>query len=86
MHDTNRDRIRQYLVQNLLDGDPRGLDDDTDLVAAGLLDSLATLKLVQFLEQEFDTKLDLSRINPASLRTVSALADLVGGSAVGEDE
>lgn len=86
MQDGNRDRIRHYLVQTLLNGDARGLDDDTDLIAAGLLDSLTTVKLVQFLEQEFGTKLDLSRITPASLRTVSALADLVGRSAVREDE
>ena len=86
MNDENRDRIRQYLVETHLDGDPRGLEDDTDLFAAGLLDSLATVKLVRFLEQEFDRKLDTSRITAASLRSVTAIAELIGSSAVGEDE
>ena len=86
MHDENRDRIRRYLVETFLDGDPRGLEDDTDLIATGLLDSLSTVKLVQFLEQEFDRELDPSRITAASLRNVTAIADLIGSSAVAEDE
>ena len=86
MHDEIATRIRQYLVETVLDGDPRGLEDDTDIIAAGMLDSLSTVKLVQFLEQEFDRKLDPSRITAASLRSVTAIADLIGSSAVAEDE
>ena len=86
MRAETRDRIRQYLVETILSGDPRGLDDHTDLIATGLLDSFAIIELVRFLEREFDRKLDPSHIDAESLRNVTVIADLVCGSTVGEDE
>jgi acyl carrier protein len=69
--------IRKYIVESWLNGDERGLKDDTDLQEAGLLDSLTTLALVAFLEESFKVQLDPGDINAETFRTVNAIAALV---------
>jgi acyl carrier protein len=70
--------VREYIVGNWLNGDDRGLSDDTDLQEAGLLDSLTTLALVAFLEESFKIQLDPADINAETFRTVDAIVVLVG--------
>lgn len=49
-----RDAVRGYILENFLEGeDPSALANDTPLLSTGILDSIATLKLVTFLEEEF---------------------------------
>ena len=69
--------IRSYIVQTWLNGDERGLDDETDLQESGLLDSLTTLSLIAFLEGAFKVQLDPSDINAETFRTLNAIALLV---------
>jgi acyl carrier protein len=69
--------IRKYIVESWLNGDERGLQDDTDLQEAGLLDSLTTLALVAFLEESFKVQLDPADINAETFRTVDAIGALV---------
>lgn len=46
--------VREFILKEFLPGeDPEELANDTPLIADGILDSLATLKLVDFLEERF---------------------------------
>jgi len=48
------DEIRRFIVRRYLPGEsPSNLLDDTPLRSTGILDSLATLGLISFLEQEY---------------------------------
>jgi acyl carrier protein len=48
------DAIRQFIVRKYLPGeDPANLLDGTPLRSTGILDSLATLGLIAFLEEEY---------------------------------
>jgi acyl carrier protein len=67
---------RDYIVGNWLNGDHRGLKDDTNLQEAGLLDSITTLALVSFLEQQFAIQLDPGDVNAESFRTVDTIVAL----------
>ena len=50
-----RDAVRSYILENFLEGeDPSALANDTPLLSTGILDSIATLKLVTFLEEQFE--------------------------------
>jgi methoxymalonate biosynthesis acyl carrier protein len=69
--------IREYIVSSWLNGDHRGLKDDTDLQESGLLDSLTTLSLVSFLEESFKIQLDPGDINAEAFRTLDAVSALV---------
>ena len=46
--------LREYILQEFLPGeDPSNLQDATPLIASGILDSLATMRLVGFLEEAY---------------------------------
>ena len=72
-----REGVRDYVVRNLLSGDARGFTDETDLQESRLLDSFATLELIQFLETTYGIQLGADQIRPGSFRNVSAIAQLV---------
>src|SRR3989344_6992020 len=53
MEEIGRD-VKEFILREFLQGeDPDALTDSTPLITGGILDSLATLKLVAFLEERF---------------------------------
>ena len=50
---------------------------DTDLIAAGALDSLAVMELVAFLTDRFRIKIAAAEVTPVNLRSVETLAAFV---------
>jgi acyl carrier protein len=49
-----RETIREFVLTKYLPGEsPENLQDDTPLRTSGILDSLATLTLISFLEERF---------------------------------
>ncbi len=50
---------------------------ETDLVAAGLLDSLAILDLLVHLEQKYAIRISLEDLDLESFRSVSRMAQLI---------
>ena len=70
--------LREYILENLLPGeDPANLTDDTELKESGILDSMSTLKLVTFLEEQYKVEFEADDLEPANLSSVSALERLV---------
>ena len=60
MQDDPKDVIRQFILSTYLPGESRdNLRDDTPLQTSGILDSLATLQLVSFVEKHFNIELDI---------------------------
>ena len=56
-----KDTIRAFILLHYLPGDTaESLRDDTPLQTSGILDSLATLAVVSFVERQFDVELDFS--------------------------
>ena len=55
-----KEAIRQFIVTNHLPGEsPDNLKDDTPLQTSGILDSLATMGLITFLESQYGIELDV---------------------------
>ena len=76
IHDT----VKKYILAEFLPGeDPDELADDTPLMTTGILDSLATLKLVAFLEKEFDITVEAHEADVENLNTLDLICNLVGG-------
>jgi acyl carrier protein len=70
--------VKQFILKEFLPGeDPANLTDSVDLVHQGIVDSLATLKLVGFLEQHFGIELQADDANPDNLQTLPDIAALV---------
>jgi acyl carrier protein len=49
----------------------------TNIVEEGLIDSMAILTLVQFLEQEYGVHIDFEDINPDNFRDVHVIAKFI---------
>jgi acyl carrier protein len=65
-------------LSEFLEGeDPSELTKSTPLISTGILDSMATLKLVLFLESEFSISIDPQEVTAEYLDTIEKMAGLV---------
>ena len=70
--------IKDYILEEFLPGTKPGeLTDSTPLITGAILDSLATLNLVSFLEERFGIEVQAHEVNVDNLNTVSDIAKLV---------
>ena len=70
--------IKGYILEEFLPGEnPAELTDSTPLITGGILDSLATIKLVAFLEERFQIEIQAHETMVDYLNTVSDIAKLV---------
>ena len=71
------DTLRQFIVGEFLPGEnPGALLETTPLYDTGILDSIATLKLVAFVEEQFGITVEAHEAS-ARFDTVGGIADLV---------
>jgi acyl carrier protein len=70
--------IKDYILKEFLPGEnPAELTDSTPLITGGILDSLATIKLVVFLEQQFQIQIQAHETMADYLDTIADIAQLV---------
>jgi acyl carrier protein len=70
--------IREYILSEFLPGeDPAALTDTTPLITTGILDSLATLNLISFLEKQHQIVIEPYEADAQHLNTVEAISKLV---------
>lgn len=70
--------VKSYILKEFLPGEnPDELTDYTALVTGGILDSLATLKLVAFIEERYKIELQAHEVDVEHLNTISDLVKLI---------
>ena len=73
-----RSTVKQYILRQFLPGeDPDELTDTTPLITGGILDSISTIKLVSFLEEEFGVTFQAHEMHADYLDTISEIANTV---------
>jgi acyl carrier protein len=76
--DEIRDTVREYLLTEFLPGeDPSALTDTTPLISGGILDSIASVKLVSFLEERFGVRFEAHEVSVDYLDTIDLVVDTV---------
>jgi acyl carrier protein len=76
MDDTTK--IKTFIVEEFMPDVPvEELESDYDLLEGGVVDSLGLLKVVAWLETEFDIGVDDAELGPESFRTVDAIKAFV---------
>ena len=71
------DRIRSFIVDELLHGDSRArLGDDDSLLELGILDSLGLQRMLAFLEREYHVTFRDEEITPDHFESIGAIAAL----------
>lgn len=69
---------RAWILLEFLPGElPDTLDESTPLITSGILDSIGTVRLVSFLEEQFGVQLDAHEIGVDHLNTLTQIAQLV---------
>jgi acyl carrier protein len=72
------DAVRDFILREFLPGeDPQKLTATTPLMSSGILDSIATLKLVMFIEQAFNVTIEPHESDQEHLNTLEAICGLV---------
>ena len=70
--------VKQYILEEFLPGeDPKELNEQTPLIKGGILDSIATIKMVIFLEECFTIELSPGEVTFDNLNTIADIARLV---------
>jgi acyl carrier protein len=76
--DNTRQILKEYILNEFLYGEnPEDLAQDTPLITGGILDSISTLQLVQFIEQSFGVKLEAYEAGVDYLNTIDDIAKLI---------
>lgn len=70
--------IKTYVLEEFLPGeDPSELTESTPLNSTGILDSIATLSLVSFLEQRFSIQIEPHELDGDSFDNIANIEQLV---------
>jgi acyl carrier protein len=70
--------VKSFVLEAFLPGeDPDELQRETELVSSGVLDSVATLRLVTFLEERFGIQIEPHEADEEHLNTLASIAELV---------
>jgi acyl carrier protein len=75
------DRIRNFILTEIMFGDSgTALEDDTPLLK-GVLDSLALMQLISFIEQEFDIEVDDEEVTANNFMNVADIEKFISQKA-----
>jgi acyl carrier protein len=66
--------VRQFILDRFLQGeDPSRLTMTTPLISGGIVDSLGTLELVSFLEQQLGVEFEAHEVDRQNLDTLASI-------------
>jgi acyl carrier protein len=70
--------VKDYILREFLPGEnPQELTDSTPLIAGGILDSIALIKLIAFLEETYNVQIEAHEIDMKYLSTISDIVSFV---------
>ena len=69
--------LREFVVEELLSGDPRDLTLDTQLLALGIIDSFTIVALVGYVERTFGVRIPDSHMKAANFGTLRGVLEMV---------
>ena len=70
--------VKEYILKEFLPGeDSEELTEATPLITGGILDSIATLKVVAFIEERYAITLASHEADVEHLDTIAAIANLI---------
>lgn len=76
--DELKQAIKEYIISEFLPGErPENVTDDLPLISGGILDSIATLKLVLFIEDRFGIVLEAHETDRENMDTLNQIVATV---------
>lgn len=74
--------VRNFILEENNLAAPSIIEHDTNLIDAGLLDSLMIVSLVSFCEDEYNCDLTMDELTMENFTSVGAITDLIGAKVV----
>lgn len=74
---TEAELIGRYITQELMLGSERELEPEQSLISTGILDSLALMQVILFLETEFAIKVEDGEVIPEHFQTIGRITRFV---------
>jgi acyl carrier protein len=76
--DQIKEDLRQFILAEFLPGEkPANLKDDTSLRSSGILDSVATLKTVTFVEERYGIEVEAHEASVENFDSIESIASFV---------
>jgi acyl carrier protein len=73
-----KEELRQYIVSEFLPGEKvSNLHDDTPLRTGGVLDSVSTLKVVDFVEEHYGITIEAHEASVENFDSINAIAAFI---------
>jgi acyl carrier protein len=70
---SDRERIRKFILDELMSGQSEWVGDEVDLLQSGILDSLALSLTVTFLEELTGVQIEPKEITPDNFRSIATI-------------
>ncbi|MEF8734495.1 MAG: acyl carrier protein [Candidatus Accumulibacter meliphilus] len=78
MSDELMQKIKNFIMEEFLPGeDPDELTETTPLISGGILDSIATLKLVMFIEEQYGVNFEPHEVDKENLDDLVSIVRLL---------
>ncbi|MBN1982229.1 MAG: acyl carrier protein [Chitinivibrionales bacterium] len=71
------EQVREFIVNNFLFGDGEKLADSTSFLKGKIIDSTGILELINFLEENFEIRIDDPELVPENLDSLENIARFV---------
>ena len=72
-----KDEIRNYIQKTIVQNDSMNIGNDTPLISGGIMDSISTLKLINFLEVKFNIEFQPHDVDRDNLDSINLIAEFV---------
>ncbi len=69
--------VRAYIIDNFLFGEETQLQRNTSFIREGIVDSIGIMELVDFIEQEYNIKIDDDEMVPQNLDSLAHLQTFI---------
>ena len=70
-------KLRQFVIDNFLFGDSKGLRNNSSFLDQGVIDSTGMLELVTYVEETFSIHVEDSELVPENLDSIDQLVNFI---------
>lgn len=70
-------RVERFIIDELLLGSRSELEFEEELITSRILDSLALLRLISFIEESFGVTIEDGELLPDNFRTIAAIKSMI---------
>jgi len=72
-----KEEIREYIKKSIIKDESSVIQNDTPLISGGIIDSISTLKMVDFIEKKYSIEFQPHEVDRENLNSVDLIAQFI---------